>query len=163
MISKWWSKDERTLTPRLELCSSPAKIACWYRHQKCTGAPLPWGTRTSLFGTGTTASLHVGTGTSKCGTGTTTSATAPLHRSTTWGFSTAAVINSDDLHLFSGHEPLQKCARNSKNLHKHKNVRNDQRHLFLHKMRAKHELGVLKSYLNVALLCIQNTPQPTTC
>ena len=128
----------------------------WYRYQKCTGAPLPWGTGTSLFGTGTTASLHVGTGTSKCGTGTTASAIAPLHRSTTRGFSTAAAINNDDLHLLSGHEPLQKCARNSKNLHKHKNARNDQRHLFLHKMRAKHWLGVLKSYINVALLCIQH-------
>ena len=104
----------------------------WYWYQKCTGAPLPWGTST-----GTTASLHVGTGTAA-------SAIAPLHRSTTQGFSTATAINSDDLHLFSGHEPLQKCARNSKNLHKHKNERNDQRHLFLHKMRAKHELGGTK-------------------
>ena len=51
--------------------------------------------------------------------------------------------------------PYKKCERNSKNLHKHKNARNDQRHLFLRKMRAKHELGVLKSYINVALLCIQ--------
>ena len=127
----------------------------WYWYQKCTSAPLPWGTGTSLFGTGTTTSLHVGTGTSKCGTGTTASAIAPLHRSTTRGFSTAVAINGDDLHLFSGHEPLQKCARNSKNLHKHKNARNDQRHLSLHKMRAKHELRVLKSYINVALLCIQ--------
>ena len=102
--------------------------------------------------------MHVDTGTSKCGTGITTSAIAPLHRSTTQGFSTAAAINSDDLHLFFGHEPLQKCARYSKNLYKHKNERNDQRHLCLHKMRAKHELGVLKSYINVALLCIQHTP-----
>ena len=130
----------------------------WYWYQKCTGAPLPWGIGTSLFGTGTTTSLHVGTGTSKCGTGTTASAIAPLHCSTTQGFSTATAINRDDLHLFSGHEPLQKCAWNSKNLHKHKNMRNDQRHLSLHKMRAKHELGVLKSYINVALLCIQHTP-----
>ena len=127
----------------------------WYWYQKCTGAPLPWGTGTNLFGTGTTASLHVGTGTSKCGIGTTAFAIAPLHRSTTRGFSIAAAINRDDLHLVFGHEPLQKCARNSKNLHKHKNMRNDQRHLSLHKMRAKHELGVLKSYINVALLCIQ--------
>ena len=135
----------------------------WYRYQKCTGAPLPWGTGTSLLSIGTTASLNVGTGTSKCGTGTTASVIVPLHRSTTRGFLTVATINSDDLHLFFGHEPLQKCARNSKNLHKHKNARNDQRHLFLHKMRAKHELGVLKSYINDALLCIQHTPQPTTC
>ena len=34
-------------------------------------------------------------------------------------------------------------------------VRDDQRHLFLHKMGAKHEIGVLKSYINIALLCIQ--------
>ena len=135
----------------------------WYRYQKCTGAPLPWGIGTILFGTGTTASLHVGTGTSKCGTGTTASTIAPLHRSTTRGFSATTAINHDDLHLFSRHEPLQKCARNSKNLHKHKNARNYQRHLFLHKMRAKYELEVLKSYINVALLCIQHTPQPTTC
>ena len=135
----------------------------WYRYQKCTGAPLPWGTGTSLFCTGTTTPLHVGTGTSKCGTGTTASAIVPLHRSTTRGFSTTASIDRFDLHLFSGHEPLQKCARNSKNLHKHKNARNNQRHLFLHKMSAKHELKVLKSYINVALLCIQHTPQPTTC
>ena len=111
----------------------------WYRYQKCTGAPL-----------------HVGTGTCKCGTCTVASAITHLHRSTTRGFSTAVAINRDDLHLFSGHEPLQKCARNSKNLHKHKNARNDQRHPSLHKMRAKHELGVLKSYINVALLCIQH-------
>ena len=129
-----------------------------YRYQMCTGAPLPWGTGTNLFGTGTTASLHVGTGTSKCGTGTTASAIAPLHRSTTRGFSTTAAINRDDLHLFSGHEPLQKCARNSKNLHKHKNARNNQRYLFLHKMRAKHELEVLESYINIALLCIKQRP-----
>ena len=77
------------------------------------------------------------------------------YRNTTRGFSTVAAINNDDLHLFSRHEPLQKCAQYSKNLHKHKNARNDQRHLLLHKMRAKHELGVLKSYINVALLCIQ--------
>ena len=128
----------------------------WYQYQKCTDAPLPWGSGTSLFGTGTTASLHVGTGTSKYGTGTTASVIAHLHRSTTQGFLTAAAINNDDLHLFSGHEPLQKCARNSKNLHKHKNTRNNERHLFLHKMRAKHELGVLKSYINVAFLCIQH-------
>ena len=98
----------------------------------------------------------MGTGTSKCSTGTTVSTIAPLHYSTTRGFSTATAINRDDLHLFSGHEPLQKCARNSKNLNMHKNTRNDQRYLSLHKMRAKHELGVLKSYINVALLCIQH-------
>ena len=51
--------------------------------------------------------------------------------------------------------PYKKCARNSKNPHKHKNARYDQRHLFLHNMGAKHVLGVLKSYINVALLCIQ--------
>ena len=80
----------------------------WYRYQKCIGAPLPWGTGTCLFGTGTTTSLHVGIDTSKCGTGTTAFAIAPLHRSTTQGFLTAAAINRDDLHFFSGHEPLQK-------------------------------------------------------
>ena len=126
----------------------------WYRYQKCTGALLLWGTGTSLFGTGTTASLHVGTGTIMCGTGTIASVNAPPHRSTTRGFSTAATINRNDLHLFFRHDPYKKYAQNSKNLHKHKNARDDQRHLFLHKMRAKHELGVLKSYINVSLLCI---------
>ena len=58
--------------------------------------------------------------------------------------------------------PYKKCARNSKNLHKHKNMRNDQRHLFLHKMRAKHEIGELKSDINVALLCIQHRWLPTS-
>ena len=87
----------------------PQKLQVGTGTSKCgTGAPLPWGTDTNLFGTGTTASLHVGTGTSKCGTSTTASAIAPLHRSTTRGFSTAAAINRKDLHLFSGHEPLQK-------------------------------------------------------
>ena len=136
----------------------------WYRYQKCTGTLLLWGTGTRLFGTGTKSVLHVGTGTIMCGTGTimcgtgtTASANSPSHRSTTRGFSTAATINRNDLHLFFGHEPLQKCARNSKNLHKHKNTRNNQRHLFLHKVRAKHELGVLKSDINVALLCIQQS------
>ena len=33
---------------------------------------------------------------------------------------------------------------------------NDQRHLFLHKMREKHELGILKFDIYVALLCIQH-------
>ena len=155
MISKWWSKDERTLAPRLELCSNPAKIACWYRYQKCTGALLLWGTGTSLFGTGTTASLYVGTGTIMCGTGTTASANVPPHRSTTRGFSTTAAINRNDLHLFFGHEPLQKVCTELEKLAQAKNARDDQRHLFLHKMGAKHEIGVLKSYINVALLCIQ--------
>ena len=137
MILKWWSKDERALAPRLKFCSSPVEIACWYRYQqvwyryqKCIGTPQPWGTGTSKCGTSTTASLHVGTGTSKCGTGTTASATSLLHCSTTRGLSTVAVINSDDLHLFSRFKPLQKCTRTSKNLHTHKNARNDQRHLF---------------------------------
>ena len=133
------------LVPKVYWCST----ALGYRYQ------FIW-----YRGTCTTTSLHVGTGTSKCGTGTTASAIAPLHHSTTQGFSTATAINNDDLHLFSGHKPLQKCARNSKNLHKHKKARNDQRHLFLHKMRAKHKLGVLKSYINIALLCIQQFPIP---
>ena len=128
----------------------------WYRYQKCIGALLLWGTGTSLFGTGTNSVLHVGTGTIMCGTGTTASANAPSHRNTTWGFSTAAAINRNDLHLFSGHEPLQKvCMKLEKpaQVQKHEN---DQRHLLKHKMRAKHELGVLKSDINVALLCIQH-------
>ena len=52
--------------------------------------------------------------------------------------------------------PYEKCARNSKNLHKHQKHENDQRHLFLHNMREKCELGVLKSDINVAILCIQH-------
>ena len=119
---------------------------------KCTGALLLWGTGTSLFDTGTTASLHVGIGTIMCGTGTTASANAPPHRSTTRGFSTAATINCNDLHLFSGHEPLQKVCTELEKPAQEQNARDDQRHLFLHKMGAKHELGVLKSYINVALL-----------
>ena len=70
----------------------------------CT--PQPWGTGTTIFGTGTIASLHVGTSTTMYGTGTTASAIAPLHCSTTRGFSTTAVIDNDDLHLFSGTKPL---------------------------------------------------------
>ena len=71
------------------------------------GVPAqPWGTGTTIFGTGTIAS-----------------ATAPLHCSTTRGLSTAAVIDNDDLHLFSGTKSLRKCARDSKNLHTHKNSR----------------------------------------
>ena len=52
-------------------------------------------------------------------------------------------------------DPYKKCARNSKNLQKHQKHENDQRNLFLNNMRAKCELGVLKSDINVALLCIQ--------
>ena len=78
----------------------------WYRYQKAIGALLLWGTGTGLLGTGTNSVLHVGTGTIICGTGTTASAKAPPHRSTTQDFSTAAAINRNDLHLFSGHEPL---------------------------------------------------------
>ena len=142
----------------------------WYRYQKCTGALLLWGTGTSLFGTGTslfgtdTSSVrHVVTGTIMCGTGTTTSANALSHRSTTRGFSTAATINRNDLHLFSGHEPLQKVCTELEKPAQAQKHENNQRHLFLHKMRAKHELGVLKSDINVALLCIQQTPKPITC
>ena len=127
----------------------------WYRYQKCTGALLLWCTGTSLYGTGTSCVLHVGTGTIMCGVGTTTSVIDPTHRSTTPGFSTVATINCSDLHWFSGHEPLQKLCTE---LEKHAQAQiheNDQRHLFLHKMRAKHEVGVLKSDINVALLCIQ--------
>ena len=80
------------------LVSVPVSVV---RYQKCTGTPQPWGT-------GTSASLHVGTGTSEFGTGTTASATAPIHCSITRGLSRMVVINSDDLHLFSGIKPLQK-------------------------------------------------------
>ena len=89
-------------------------VQVWYRYKKCTGTPQPWGTGTNIFGTGTTTSLHVGTGTSKCGIGTTAPTTTPLHCSTTRGLSTAVVINSDGLHLFSEIKPLQKCARDLK-------------------------------------------------
>ena len=134
-----------------------------YRYQKCTGALLLWGIGTSLFGTGTNNVLHVGTGTSLCGTGIIVSTNAPSHRSTTRGFSTAAAINRNDLHLFSRHEPLQKVCTELEKPAQEQKHQNDQRHLFLHKMRAKHELGVLKYDINVALLCIQHTSQPTTC
>ena len=53
--------------------------------------------------------------------------------------------------------PYNKYAWNSKKLHKSK------RHLFLYKMRAKYELNLLKLDINVAILCIQHTPQPTSC
>ena len=135
----------------------------WYRYQKCTGALLLWGT-------GTTASLYVGTctimcdtDTVMCGTGTTTSANAPLTIALP-GASRRRLPSIAMIYICSlDTNPYKKCARNSKNLHEHKNARDDQRHLFLHKMRSKHELGVLKSYINVAHLCIQHTPQPTTC
>ena len=128
----------------------------WYRYQKRTGTPKAWGTGTTILGTGTIALLHVGTGTSKCGTGTNAFATASLHCSTTQGLSTMAIIDNDDLHLFSGTKPLRRCAQDSKNPHTHKNARNGQKNLFLHKMRVKHERGGLKPYINVALLCIQH-------
>ena len=43
---------------------------------------------------------------------------------------------------------------------------NDQRHLFLYKMRAKYEMRVLKSDINVVFLCIQQLAfnnKPPTC
>ena len=135
----------------------------WYRYQKCTGALLLWGTGTSLFGTGTNSVLHVGIGTIMCGTGTTASGNDPSHGSTTRGFSIVVAFNRNDLHLFSGHEPLQKLCTELEKPTQAQKHENDQRNLFLHKMRAKYELGVLKSDINVALLCIQHTPQPTTC
>ena len=128
----------------------------WYRYKKATGDFLLWGTDTGLLGTGTNSVLHVGTGTIICGIGTIASTNALSHRNTTRGFTTAAAINSNDLHLFFGHELLQKvCTKLVKpaQAQKHKN---DQRHLFLHKMRAKYEIRVLKSNINVALLCIQH-------
>ena len=75
-------------------------------YKKATGALLLRGTGTSMLGIGTNSVLHVGTDTSICGTGTTASVNAPSHRSTTRGFTTAAAINRNDLHSFSGHEPL---------------------------------------------------------
>ena len=71
-----------------------------------TTTSLHVGTGTSKYGIGTTTSLHVGNGIGKYGTGTTASAIAPLHRSTIQGFSIAAAIIRDDLHLFFGHKPL---------------------------------------------------------
>ena len=123
MISKWWSKYERTLASRLEFCSNPVKIACWYRYQKSTGALLLWGIGTSLFGTDTNSVLHVGTGTIMCDTGTTSLQMLPLTvalpgASRQWLPSTAIIyICSLDTN------PYKKCAHNSKNLHKHKNMR----------------------------------------
>ena len=127
-----------------------------YRYQKATGALLLWGT-------GTNNVLYVGIVTIICGTGTTISANAPSHRNTTRGFTTAAAINRNDLHLFSEHEPLQKVCTELEKPAQSQKHENDQRHLFLHRMRAKHELRVLKSNINVTLLCIQHTPQPSTC
>ena len=130
----------------------------WYRYQKATGALLLWGIGTGLLGTSTYSVLHVGTGTIICGTGTIASANAPPHRSTTRDFSTAASINLYDLHLLSGHEPLKKvCTKLEKPAQAQKHE-NNQRHLFLYKMRAKYELGVLKSDINLPFLCIQHTP-----
>ena len=126
----------------------------WYRYQKATGSLLLWGTDTSLLGTSTNSVLHVGTGTIICGTGTTASANAPSHRNTTRGFMTTTAINRNDLHLFSGHEPLQKVCTELEKPAQAQKHENDQRHLFLYKMRAKHELGALKFNINVALLCI---------
>ena len=67
-----------------------------------------------MLGTGTNSVLHVGTGTIVCGTCTTASANVPPHCSTSRNFSTAAAINRNDLHSFSGHEPYKKCAQNYK-------------------------------------------------
>ena len=128
----------------------------WYRYQKATDALLLWSTGTGFLGTGTNRVLHVGTSTIICGIGTTISANAPSHCNTTQGFTTAAAINRNDLHLFSEHEPLQKVCTELEKPAQAKKHKNDQRHLFLHKMRANHELGVLKSNINVALLCIQH-------
>ena len=91
----------------------------WYRYHCFTAC----GYRYHCF-------IACGTGTSKCGTGTTASTIARLHCSTTRGLSTAVVIDNDDLHLFSRTKPLRKCARDSKNLHTHKNATNGQKHLF---------------------------------
>ena len=130
----------------------------WYRYQKCTGVLLLWGTGTCLIGTGTNSVLHVGIGTIMCCTGTTASVNAPSHRSTTRGFTTSAAINCNDLHFFSGHEPLQKVCTELEKPAQAQKHENDQRHLFLHKMREKHELGVLKSDINVALYVFNIDP-----
>ena len=135
----------------------------WYRYQKATGDFLFWGIGTGLLGTGTNSVLHVGTGTIICGTGTSASANAPSHRNITRGFTTAAAINRNDLHLFSGHELLQKGCTELKKPSQAQKHMNNQRHLFLHKMRTKYELRALKSNINVVLLCIQHIPQPTSC
>ena len=73
------------------------------RYKKATGALLLRGTGTSLLGTGT----------SICGTSTTAFVNAPSHCSTTRGFTTAASINRNDLHSFSGHEHLTKFEKPS--------------------------------------------------
>ena len=91
----------------------------WYHYQKATGDFLLWGIGTGLLGTGTNRLLHVGTGTIVCGTGTTASANASRN-------------------------PYKKCALNSKKPAQAQKHENDQRHLFLHKMRVGYELRVLK-------------------
>ena len=130
----------------------------WYRYQKAIGDFLLWGIGTSFLGTGTNRLLHVGTGTIVCGTGTAVSANAPLHSNTSRDFLTAAAVNCNDYIRSLDTNSYKKYARNSKNLHKHKKHENGQRHLLLHNMRAKYEPKVLKSNINVALLCIQHTP-----
>ena len=129
----------------------------WYRYQKGTSALLLWGTGTGLHGTGTNSVLHMGTGTIICGTGTIASANAPSNCNTTQGFTTAAAINRNDLHLFSGHELLQKVCTELEKPALAQKHENNQKQLFLHKMRAKHELRVLKSDISVSLF-LYSTP-----
>ena len=165
MISKWWSKDERTLAPRLEFCSNLVKLTCCTSTSKCGtgtksvlvlccfGVPVPvylvpvpkvycmW-VPVPLYVVPVPLPLQM------------LPLTVALPEASRQRLPSTAMIYICSLDT----NPYKKCAWNSKNLHKHKNTRNNQRHLFLHKMRAKHELGLLKSDINVALLCIQHTP-----
>ena len=128
----------------------------WYRYQKCTSALLLWGTGTSFF--------FVLVPLPYCMWFPVPLYVVPVPLPLQMLPLTVALPGASRQRLPSiamiyicslDTNPYKKCALNSKNLHKHKNAREDQRHLFLHKMRAKHELGVLKSYINFALLCIQ--------
>ena len=137
MISKWWSKDERALAPRLKFCLNPAEIACWYwyqyvwyRYQKCTGT-RKCGTNTKsvlvLHCLGVPVPVYwvpvplphcmwVPVPLPHCMWVPVPVSVvpvplplqiAPLHCNTTQGPSIAVVINNDDLHLFSRIKPLQ--------------------------------------------------------
>ena len=110
----------------------------WYRYHLDIADFLLWGTGTGLPGIGTIASANV-----------------PQHHSTSQDFSTAVAIIRNDLHSLYGHEPLQQLCTEPKKPAQFQKHEKDQRHLFLCKMRAKYELKVLKSDINVSLLCIQ--------
>ena len=146
----------------------------WYRYHLATSDFLLWGTDTGLLGTSTTWLLLIscfGVPVPVCLVPVPVCLvpvplplqmfpnTIALPKISQQRLPSSAMIHIRSLDT----NPYNNYARNPKNLHNSKNTRTIKGTYSYKKMRAKYEMKVLKSDINVALLCIQHTPQPTFC